>query len=169
MYSSYKAKIIIITWVAGMLLPLLTMGCDQIKKEKEDPKSTMVRDSVLVEENSVDVAVSAIMLEGEKIYSRYCLVCHQADGRGVSGLNPPLTATAYVIGDKSELLAILINGSNIGLVVNGAIYSNAMPAFGNLSDEEVAQVATYIRNSFGNKALPITSDEVAIFRKSNKK
>ncbi len=83
---------------------------------------------------------------------------------GVSGLNPPLKGTEYVTGDQERLLKIVLNGSNVGLVVNGSTYSNAMPAFGMLSDEDIANVTSYIRKSFGNSAVSISADEVSAIR-----
>lgn len=108
------------------------------------------------------------MVEGEKVYTQHCLLCHQSDGSGVSGLNPPLKGTEYVTGNKGRLLKIILNGSNLGLVVNGSTYSNAMPAFGMLSDGEIANVTSYIRNSFGNSAAVIMADEVRAIRTINK-
>lgn len=105
-----------------------------------------------------------IMQHGETVYVQNCLVCHQAGGSGVPGLNPPLRNTDYVTGDKNRLLDILLQGSNTGLVVNGTVYSNAMPGFAALSDSEIASVATYIRNSFGNQSSPVSESEVAASR-----
>ncbi len=107
------------------------------------------------------------IVKGKKVYGQYCLSCHQGNGSGVSRLNPPLIGTEYVLGDKNGLLHILINGSNVGLDVDGETYSNAMPSFRHLSDEELADVASYIRNTFGNSAAPVTAEEVANFRKKN--
>ena len=104
------------------------------------------------------------MEEGQALYESHCLVCHQANGGGVPGLNPPLKNTEYVMGSKSRLLRILINGSNEGLKVKGQTYSNAMPGFSMLSDQELALLATFIRNSFGNRAPAITATEVATVR-----
>ena len=86
---------------------------------------------------------------------------------GYQDLIPRLKGTEYVLGDKNRLLDILIKGSNIGLDVDGETYSNAMPSFRHLSDEELADVASYIRNSFGNSAAPVTVEEVSNLRKKN--
>ena len=104
------------------------------------------------------------MQEGQALYTEHCLVCHQVTGGGVSGLNPPLKGTAYVLGAKDRLVEILLNGSNKGLEINGVTYSNAMPGFAMLGDRQLALLATYIRNSFGNSAGPVSADEVAAVR-----
>jgi mono/diheme cytochrome c family protein len=85
----------------------------------------------------------------------------------VSGLNPPLRNTEYVLGDKERLILILLKGSNKGLVVNEMTYSNAMPGFPNLSNEEIAYIASYIRNSFSNSAEPVSISEVAQVREKS--
>ena len=103
---------------------------------------------------------------GKKIYTQYCLACHQADGSGVPQLNPPLKNTAYVLGDKSRLIGIVMNGFNDGVEISGDTYTNPMPAFGSgLKDEDIADVLTYVRNSFGNKASEISADQVKALRK----
>jgi mono/diheme cytochrome c family protein len=105
--------------------------------------------------------VKASVQRGEKVYTQYCLPCHQANGSGVSSLNPPLKKTAYVMGEDSSLIAIVLKGRSEGVEINGETYTNPMPSFGNvLKDEEIADVLTYVRNSFGNKAGAIKTEEV---------
>lgn len=108
--------------------------------------------------------LSAGMEEGQALYTEHCLVCHQQTGGGVSGLNPPLKGTDYVLGAKDRLVGILLHGSNTGLEINGVTYSNAMPGFAMLNDTQLALLATFIRNNFGNSAEPVTADEVAAVR-----
>jgi mono/diheme cytochrome c family protein len=109
---------------------------------------------------------AAAMKNGEKIYVQTCLPCHQADGSGVSGLNPPIKNSPYVIGEQPKLIGIVINGLSTGVQINGDAYTNPMPPFGNsLNDNEIADVLTYIRNSFVNKATEITADQVKAERK----
>jgi len=103
---------------------------------------------------------------GGKIYTQYCLACHQADGSGVPQLNPPLKNTDYVLGDESRLIGIVMNGFSEGVEINGDTYTNPMPPFGAvLKDEEIADVLTYVRNSFNNKASKISAEQVKALRK----
>lgn len=108
------------------------------------------------------------LLEGKKVYSKFCASCHQLDGGGVPNLNPPLTKTIYVLGDKSRLIRIILNGSNESLEIDGETYSNPMPQLDILKDQEIADVLTYIRNSFGNKAAAVTAPEVKALRSKKK-
>lgn len=90
----------------------------------------------------------------------YCQACHQADGNGVPRLNPPLTGTVYVTGNKTRLIDIVLNGLTDPLEINGEEYNNPMAAHSFLTDQQIADVLTYIRNSFGNKAGVVTAAEV---------
>ncbi|HEY6976904.1 MAG TPA: cytochrome c [Chitinophagaceae bacterium] len=97
---------------------------------------------------------------GKKLYEQYCLTCHQADGGGVPKMNPPLINTSYVTGDKQKLVQWVLKGSTESVPIDGKYYSNNMPPQAYLKDEEIADILTYIRNSFGNKASAITATEV---------
>lgn len=103
---------------------------------------------------------SKLMLNGKKVYDMYCQACHQADGNGVPRLNPPLAGTVYVTGSKTRLIDIVLNGLTDPIEINGEEYNNPMAAHSFLTDQQIADVLTYIRNSFGNKAGVITSAEV---------
>lgn len=102
-------------------------------------------------------------LAGQLIYEQNCLTCHQANGSGVPNLNPPLRETDWVLGDKTRLINVVLKGLQ-GQEIEGDVYDNAMPAHDFLTDVQIADVLTYIRSSFGNKASAIISDEVKIVR-----
>ena len=97
---------------------------------------------------------------GRKIYETYCLACHQADGSGVPRLNPPLIKTKWVLGDKKQLITVILKGMDEPIEVDGEDYNNVMASHAFLKDQEVADVLTYTRNSFGNKASGVTAAEV---------
>lgn len=112
--------------------------------------------------------VQKSLAEGAKIYKKYCLTCHQADGGGVPNMTPPLIQTSFVLGDKEKLINILLNGLK-NVDIDDQTYNNPMPALGSvLKDQEIANVLTYVRNSFGNKAPGITVEEVKAARSKNK-
>jgi glucose/arabinose dehydrogenase/mono/diheme cytochrome c family protein len=102
----------------------------------------------------------ALFSKGKEVYSKegYCVTCHQADGNGLTASGfPPLSGTEWVIGDQVRLVKVILKGLMGPIEVNGKQYEGAVPMtpFEGLSDQEVAAVATYIRNSFGNTASPI--------------
>ncbi len=103
------------------------------------------------------------MDSGKKIYVLQCMTCHQADGTGVPNVNPPLNGK-QVTGDKNKLIDIVIKGSASPVGINGVSYNNPMPPNPAIKDREVADVLTYIRNSFGNKASTVRESEVKSVR-----
>lgn len=88
------------------------------------------------------------------------MVCHQESGDGVPGLNPPLVKTAWVLGDKPKLINVILKGLHEPVEINGERYNNIMPANDFLSDQEISDVLTFVRNSFGNKASAVSAAEV---------
>lgn len=104
---------------------------------------------------------------GKALYAQHCMVCHQADGNGVPNLNPPIRKTEYVNGDKTRLINILLKGLNEPIEIDGEEYSNPMPAFNYLSNQQIADILTFIRNNFDNKSSAISVAEVAKVRNSN--
>lgn len=113
----------------------------------------------------VSGALAAQIASGKQVYIKYCLSCHQADGGGVQNMNPPLTGTTYVLGDKGAIIKVVLNGFKEPVDINGQSYGNTMASFSNLSDKEVADVITYVRNSFGNKAGAVSQGDVAGVRR----
>jgi glucose/arabinose dehydrogenase/mono/diheme cytochrome c family protein len=110
-----------------------------------------------------------VVAGGEKIYNTYCGTCHQKNGLGASGRFPSLAGTPWVLGDKSKLIEIVLNGLEGHIEVNGESFDGLMPQHSFLSDEEVANVLTFVRENFGNKASAVSAEEVSNIRKSLKK
>ena len=104
--------------------------------------------------------IAASIASGKQIYIKNCLTCHQADGGGVQRMNPPLIKTEYVSGDKARLINIILKGFNEDVEINGQYYTNVMPPLNTLKDQEIADVLTYVRNSFGNKNSAVSLGEV---------
>ena len=110
---------------------------------------------------------AATMAAGKALYTQNCLSCHLADGGGVDRMNAPLTKTTWVLGDKPRLVNVLLKGMQ-GVDIDGETYSNVMPAFATLNDQQLADLLTYVRNSFGNKASAVTPGEVKAVRATGK-
>ncbi len=102
--------------------------------------------------------------KGKQVYEQYCLACHQANGEGVPGLYPPIAESEWVQGDKQRLIGVIVNGLEGPIEVRGETYNQAMPPHGFLSNEQIAGVASYIRQNFGNQAPLVTPDEVEAVR-----
>jgi mono/diheme cytochrome c family protein len=103
------------------------------------------------------------MTKGKKIYETRCLVCHQADGGGVPNMNAPLDGASNVVGnDLARLVRIIKKGYSERVALDGFYYSNAMTANPDLTDTDIANVLTYIRSSWSNKASAITAAQVKV-------
>ena len=111
---------------------------------------------------------AAIMARGEKVYKASCITCHQMDANGVPYLNPPLVKTKFILGDKKKLIQIVIKGKTDPVEINGVTYTNPMPAQVQLNDQQIADVLSYVRNNFGNKASMVTLAEVKNVRAATK-
>ena len=102
--------------------------------------------------------------KGKEVYNKYCLACHQPDGGGVPRMNPPLIATEYVNGNKQRVIGIVLKGLNSPLEINGETYENPMASHAFLKDQQIADVLTYIRSSFGNKSTAVSAEDVKAVR-----
>lgn len=113
------------------------------------------------------------LINGKKIFETRCLVCHQSDGGGVPNMNPPLDGSTAVKGkDIARMVKIIKNGLDERVAIDGMYYNNAMTAMPDLKDEAIADVLSYIRNSWSNKAGLVSVakvKEAQIKNKSNKK
>jgi len=106
------------------------------------------------------------MQKGKKIYELKCLACHQADGGGVPNMNAPIDGASNVVGkDIARLVRIIRNGYNERVALDGFYYSNAMTASPDLKDNDIADLLTYIRNSWSNKASAVTIAQVQAVKK----
>ncbi|TXK50532.1 c-type cytochrome [Pontibacter qinzhouensis] len=109
---------------------------------------------------------------GAALYVSHCQSCHGADGGGMKALAPPLNKSEWVTGSENRLIPILLHGLTGPILVNGKLYqapeiNGDMPAFGNnseLSDKDLAELASYIRRSWNNKATHISEQKVTSIR-----
>jgi len=151
-----------------LALALIFSACGGSDSTESDQSTAQYEESTVdepVADNSANNE-TAVMEAGKKVYDQYCIVCHQADGAGVPNAFPPLLQTDWVLGDKERLITVVLNGLTGEIEVNGETYNSAMTAHDFLSDQEVADVLTYVRSSFGNEASPVSTEEVAQVRAS---
>jgi mono/diheme cytochrome c family protein len=105
--------------------------------------------------------------KGEQLFLANCAACHQATGLGVPGAFPPLAKSAWVAGSEDRVIKAILAGLAGEIEVNGVKYNGNMPNIGaGLKDAQVANIATYVRQAWGNTAEPVMDTKVAEVRKA---
>ena len=104
-----------------------------------------------------------------KQWASACANCHGTKGEGLNRFAPPLKGSEWVLGEDYKLAMILLHGMEGPVQVNGKTYDipdilPSMPSFTTLQDPEIAAIATYIRNAWGNTAEPIKPGRVGAIR-----
>jgi mono/diheme cytochrome c family protein len=105
---------------------------------------------------------------GQLIYTGQCVTCHQADGGGSASVHSPLIKSKLVTGSKQTLIELLIRGNDRHAEIDGLTVQNRNHAYPEMTDEEIANVLTFIRRSFGNKASVVKTSEVKTVREGIK-
>jgi len=101
---------------------------------------------------------------GAQLFSGTCSVCHQANGAGLPGVFPPLAKSDLIAADPKRPVQILLHGLSGKVTVNGKEYNSVMPPMSQLNDDEVANIVTYVLNSWDNPGGQVTAEEVAKVR-----
>ena len=96
-------------------------------------------------------------VDGKQLFAANCVACHQASGQGLPGVFPPLDGSEWVRGDERIVANILLHGIEGEISVAGVTYKGAMPAFKQLSDAELAAVASHVRGAWSNQSPPLTA------------
>jgi len=97
---------------------------------------------------------------GKQLYAQTCFACHQGEGQGITGAFPPLAKSDYLNEDIDRAIGIVLHGKTGEITVNGEKYNSVMTPQ-TLSDEEVANVLTYIYSSWGNNGTEVTPNMVS--------
>lgn len=111
-------------------------------------------------DSKTEMKMRQYMKAGEKLYIKHCANCHQPDGTGLGALYPPLATADYLMKDPRAAACIIKNGQNGEIYVNGIQYNQAMPPHKDLSNLEIAEIITYISNSWTNKSGLHSASEI---------
>ena len=112
-----------------------------------------------------DLTLEDQVAAGEALFMGTCSTCHQTTGAGLEGVFPPLANSDYIAADPKRLPQVILHGLQGPVTVNGVDYNSIMPPMGQLTDDEVANISTYVLNSWGNPGGRITKAEAAEIRK----
>jgi mono/diheme cytochrome c family protein len=104
------------------------------------------------------------MKRGAAVYARTCIACHQPTGMGLPPVFPPLANAPIIVGNPELPVKFILQGLMGPITVNGMTYNSMMPPVAGVSDADIADVLTYVRQSFGNQGNPVTADQVKAIR-----
>ena len=97
---------------------------------------------------------------GQQLFAGTCSVCHQANGEGLAGVFPPLAKSDYLAKDLKRAINTVLHGLSGKVTVNGKEYNSVMPPMNQLNDDAIANILTYVLNTWGNPGGNISADEV---------
>jgi len=106
---------------------------------------------------------------GESRFTGTCSVCHQSNGEGLPNVFPPLARSDFLMADKQRAIGIVLNGLTGKVTVNGNAFNSVMPPMSQLNDDELANILTFVRNSWGNSGDVVSAEEVRQIRASTQR
>ncbi len=146
--------------IFNYILLVILFSCSGNKGNSEPAEPEQLNQTAAVTESK----------EGENLYLKYCMACHQTNGSGVPGMYPPLTNSPIVnSGKKEDFIEILLNGLKGPIEVHGKKYNQQMPSHNFLSDNELALIINYVAKSFENNAPEVTPSDVKDLRNTSSK
>jgi len=153
---AYSGKEVDATYLGDYALPgsaesrVASLELEMKKVIAGEPKIAAMGKEILVE-------------KGKRIFAQICFACHQAEGQGIPAVFPPLAKSDFLMADKERAIRGVVKGLTGEVVVNGQKYNGVMPPV-MLSDEQIAHVLTFVRNSWGNEGDIVTEAEVKKIR-----
>jgi nitrite reductase (NO-forming) len=123
--------------------------------------------------SGIDTGLAAQVAEGQKTYMLVCFACHQPTGLGLPGMFPPLASSDWVMAPKPDrIIRNVLHGMMGPISINGKPFTTPAPMMppqgAALTNKQIADVLTYVRNSWGNKASAVSADEVQAIREAEK-
>ncbi|MCB9743889.1 MAG: nitrite reductase, copper-containing [Alphaproteobacteria bacterium] len=101
---------------------------------------------------------------GKALFLGTCSTCHQSDGAGMEGVFPPLAGSDYLNADPKRAIGVVVNGLSGPVTVNDKPYNSVMPPMSNLNDDEIANILTFVYDSWGNSGAVVSPEQVAEVR-----
>jgi mono/diheme cytochrome c family protein len=107
-----------------------------------------------------DPKLKQYLVEGERLYVQHCSNCHQRDGQGLRRVYPPLAGSDFLPSNLPRVVCSMKYGLQGEITVNGVMYNQAMPGVLSLTELELAEIATYLYNSWGARGGLIDARQV---------
>ncbi|MDH4106395.1 MAG: c-type cytochrome [Gammaproteobacteria bacterium] len=147
----------------SIALPLLAaFGAAALAQQ---PATSTSSPQVHQAEVAAGAAPSAARIKaGEEVFKVACVACHQDTGQGLPGAFPPLAKSDYLLADPARAVGIVVRGLQGEVTVNGQKYNSVMPAMTQLTEQQIADVLTYVLNTWGNAGGSVSAERVAAER-----
>ncbi|HTD68597.1 MAG TPA: cytochrome c, partial [Candidatus Limnocylindria bacterium] len=117
--------------------------------------------------DAADAETATLITKGKLLYLQHCVICHQGNGQGTPGTFPPLAKSDYLMARAENGIRPLVEGLSGRITVNGSNYNNTMPPI-LLTDEQVAAVLTFVRNTWNNATNAIAVELVTAVRSKSR-
>jgi cytochrome c551 len=125
----------VVFWIlTTMPLTIISLSCTNVKTD-----------------NSSSTKFEQYYIQGEQLYLQHCSNCHQSNGKGLGLVYPPLDTSDYMDKNFNDVICLLKHGKQGELIVNGKSYIQPMPGIPSLTDLEIAEIATYIYNTWSHQ------------------
>lgn len=118
----------------------------------------------LLAQETIKTDLKSSLVRGKELYAAQCITCHMENGNGLEGVYPPLAKADYMMADKKRSIEQVLKGVEGEMVVNKVTYNSFMTSFEILTDQEIADIMNYVRNSWGNKGSLVSAAEVKALR-----
>jgi mono/diheme cytochrome c family protein len=146
----------------AIVLALASTAC--MKEEPVAAEPSAGRSTPSNEVETGDRTFDQRLASGKKLYTVHCAACHQANGAGLGGAFPPVAGSDFLADGPAVVVEVILNGLNGPITVNGVEYNAFMPNLSYLNDRDVADVVTFVMNSWGNPGGEVSPGEVAAMR-----
>lgn len=133
--------------------------------DRAQPNMQAVSDAA-ASDSAGELTIEQQVAAGKALFEGTCSTCHQPQGQGIDGVFPPLANSDYIAADPSSVARVTLHGLQGPVTVNGKDYNSIMPPMSQLTDDEVANISTYVLNSWGNPGGRVTKEEAAAIRQA---
>lgn len=147
------------TYCSSPAIPFSTAAAYEALKPRTDLDPRLAG----LDGKSPEEKKAALVAVGGEVYGTNCAGCHQANGEGTPNVFPPLKGDPVALGAPEEHISVVLKGMS-GKVINGVSYASPMPAWAQLTDEQIAAVITFERNTWGNDAGIVEPAQVKALR-----
>jgi nitrite reductase (NO-forming) len=134
-----------------------TAGSDSQKREAA--LQVQIAEEIKTNPKIATLTKQAQIERGQRVFMQTCFACHQPDGKGLPAIFPPLAGSDFLKADRERPIRVVTKGLTGPVTVNGQAFNNIMPPQV-LTDQQIADVLTYVTNSWGNSGTPYSVDDV---------